>query len=78
MNTYLITWREKFSMKREDLRNIDYWDDDDGNLYQTSFFEQPFKGKYPSRAIQKWSRLWDLKESDCIEFKVELVNEKES
>ncbi len=68
MNTYLITWREKFSGKR----------DGEGNLYQTSFFEQPFKGKYPSHAKQKWSRLWNLKESDCIEFEIKLINEKES
>ena len=66
INIYLITWREKFSMER----------DGNGNLYQT--FEQPFRGKYPSRAIQKWSRLWNLKESDCLEFKIERINEKES
>ena len=68
INIYLITWREKFSTER----------DGNGNLYQTSFFEQPFRGKYPSRAIQKWSRLWNLKESDCLEFKIERINEKES
>jgi len=68
MNTYLITWREKFSMER----------DDEGNFRPTSYFEQPFKGNYPSHAVQKWSRLWNLKKSDCKEFKIELINEKES
>jgi hypothetical protein len=68
MNTYLIVWREKFSMKR----------DGEGNLYQTDFFEQPFKGKYPSHAKQKWSRLWNLKESDCMKFEIKLIDEKES
>ena len=52
--------------------------DGEGNLYQTDFFEQPFKGKYPSHAKQKWSRLWNLKESDCMKFEIKLIDEKES
>ena len=67
-HSYLITWRENFYIER----------DMEGNLCPTSYWEQIHKGKYEEHAIQKWSRLWNLKESDCMEFKIELINEKES
>ena len=61
---YLITWRQKFYMER----------DGEGNPYQISKLTQTFKGKYPCRAIQRWTRLWNLKESDCTEFNIKKLN----